>query len=245
MDAPHTYSRLWFDTFLRDIDPRIVEREVAFIQRQLPHGAVHRVLDLCCGPGRHLAPLAEAGYEVTGLDVDAGAIDDAHAKVAALASVSVIRGDMRALPIASGALDAVVCLWQSFGHFDDAANLAVLAEVARVLRPGGRAIFDLYHRLYYERTRGERVMEHNGLRIVEQRSIHGDRLRVALRYENAADRRVVGTDAFEWRLYTPRELTAESHRFGLLAKLTCSGFDEMSLAAADAPRMQVVFGRSA
>jgi SAM-dependent methyltransferase len=244
MDAPQTYSRLWFDTFLRDIDPRIAEREVAFVQRQLPHETVHRVLDLCCGPGRHLVPLAAAGYVVTGLDADAGAIADAHAKVAEVESANVIRGDMRALPIVSGTLDAVVCLWQSFGHFDDATNLAVLAEVARVLRPGGRAIFDVYHRLHYERARGERVMEHNGLRIVEQRSIHGDRLRVALRYEIAADRRVVGTDAFEWRLYTPRELTAEGHRVGLLAKLTCSGFDETSLAAADAPRMQVVFGKS-
>jgi SAM-dependent methyltransferase len=181
---------------------------------------------------------------VTGLDRDDASIVEAKGSVAEFSDAGVIRGDMRHLPIASGALDGVVCMWQSFGHFDDATNLAVLAEVARVLRPGGRVIFDLYHRLYYERMRRDRVMDHNGMRIVEQRSMHRDRLRVALRYEDAShEGRLIGTDEFDWRLYTPRELIAEGHRVGLLAKLTCSGFDEESMAAADVPRMQVVFGK--
>src|SRR3569833_4240889 len=68
--AGHTYSPLWFRTFLEDVDPAITQREVAFVQRRMPPASHPRVLDLCCGPGRHLGPLAAAGYEPTGLDVD-------------------------------------------------------------------------------------------------------------------------------------------------------------------------------
>jgi SAM-dependent methyltransferase len=232
------YSPLWFHTFLQDVDPAITDREVAFVQRRMPPASHPRVLDLCCGPGRHLGPLAAAGYQVTGLDMDPVPLTDSRARAHA-----VVRGDMRCFPLRDDALDGVVSFWQSFGHFDDTTNRAVLAEVARVLRPGGVAIVDVYHRLYYERGRGDRTLEHNGLRIIERRSMRGDRLHVALRYEDPASRRQVGSDDFDWRLYTPRELAAEAHRVGLLLKLICSGFDEESMASPDVPRMQLVFAR--
>lgn len=236
--SEHVYSPLWFRTFLQDVDAAITDREVAFVQRRMSPASHPRVLDLCCGPGRHLGPLAAAGYEVTGLDIDSVPLMDSRARAHA-----VVRGDMRCLPLREGALDGVVCFWQSFGHFDDTTNRAVLAELARVLRPGGIAILDVYHRLYYERARGDRTLEHGGLRIIERRSMRGDRLHVSLRYEDASDGRQVGSDDFEWRLYTPRELTAEAHRVGLLAKLSCSEFDETSMAGPDVPRMQLVFSR--
>jgi SAM-dependent methyltransferase len=234
----HAYSPLWFRTFLQDIDPAIANHEVAFVQRQMPPASYPRVLDLCCGSGRHLGPLAAAGYEVTGLDIDSLPLADSRAR-----SHDVIRGDMRSLPIRDGALDGVVCFWQTFGHFDDATNRSVLAEIARVLRPGGIAILDIYHRLYYERGLRDRRMEHNGVRIVERRTTHRDRLSVSLRYENAADGRQLGTDDFEWRLYTPRELSAEAHRVGLLERVSCSEFDETSMPDPEVPRMQLVFSR--
>jgi SAM-dependent methyltransferase len=232
------YSPLWFRTFLRDVDPAITTREVAFVQRRMPPASHPRVLDLCCGPGRHLAPLAAAGYDVTGLDIDPVPLADSRARAS-----DVVRGDMRCLPFRDDALDGVVCFWQSFGQFDDTTNRTVLAEVARVLRPGGIAIVDVYHRLYYEQPRGERTLEQDGLRIVERRIMRGDRLHVSLRYEDPSDGRQVGADDFEWRLYTPRELTAEAHRVGLIERLSCSMFDETSMAGPDIPRMQLVFSR--
>lgn len=232
------YSPLWFRTFLQDIDPAIAIRDVAFVQRRMTSASHPRVLDLCCGPGRHLGPLAAAGYEVTGLDIDSLPLADSRAR-----AHDVVRGDMRRLPFRDGAFDGVVCLWQSFGQFDDATNRAVLTEIARVLRPGGIAILDVYHRLYYERGLRDRRLEHNGLRIVERRTMHRDRLHVSLRYEDGADGRALGSDEFEWRLYTPRELSAEAHRVGLLEQLICSEFDETCMADPDVPRMQLVFSR--
>jgi SAM-dependent methyltransferase len=46
--------------------------------------------------------------------------------------------DMRHLPVADGAFDLVLNLWNSFGYFlDEAEEAAALAEFRRVLRPGG------------------------------------------------------------------------------------------------------------
>lgn len=104
------------------------------------------MLDLCCGPARHAAPLAERGYHVLGLDLDDAALRDARRRAPA---ATFVRGDMRRLPLASSSMDAVLCMWQSFGHFDADTNIAALAEMARVLRPGGRLLLDLYHRDFH------------------------------------------------------------------------------------------------
>ena len=134
-----TYSRQWFMTFLANIDEAVVAREVAFIARQI--GKAKSVLDLCCGPGRHAAPLADRGYDVVGLDREPTALRDARNRAP---STSFIRGDMRRLALASRSMDAVLCMWQSFGHFDAETNAATLGEMARVLRPNGRLVLDIH-----------------------------------------------------------------------------------------------------
>src|SRR6185436_16361603 len=130
-----------------------------------------------------------------------------RAGVASGGVASFVRGDMQALPLRAASLDAVICMWQSFGHFDDAGNRGVLADAARSLRPGGCLLLDVYHRGYYERQQGERRIERYGLGVVERRWMQGNRLHVALRYEyKVGDERPAGVDEFNWRLYTPEEL---------------------------------------
>lgn len=106
----------------------------------LPSGA--RVLDCPCGQGRHAHLLAEAGFNVDGLDYS-----HALLKVAAARGISrslrYRQGDMRALPPSwSNRFDAVVNLFTSFGFFDAASDdRRVLAQFARVLKPGGTLIW--------------------------------------------------------------------------------------------------------
>ncbi|MCC6927488.1 MAG: methyltransferase domain-containing protein [Gemmatimonadaceae bacterium] len=103
---------------------------------QLPVGA--RVLDVPCGQGRHAHLLAEAGYDVDGLDYSAHLLAKAKARGTGK-TLRYTRGDMRTLPARwTGRFDAVVNLFTSFGFFvepDDDAR--VIAEFARVLKPGG------------------------------------------------------------------------------------------------------------
>ena len=70
----NTYLARWFDLFLRPIDPTQTAREVAFLRRWLPQPTYSRLVDVCCGPGRHSHLLAEAGYTITGIDRDPAAV---------------------------------------------------------------------------------------------------------------------------------------------------------------------------
>jgi SAM-dependent methyltransferase len=107
---------------------------------ELPDGAA--VLDCPCGQGRHAHLLAEAGYDVTGIDYSAPLLRIAKARGTGK-RLRYKRGDMRALPEEwTGRFDAVLNLFTSFGFFDDAADDAtVIREFARVLAPGGRLVW--------------------------------------------------------------------------------------------------------
>lgn len=106
-----------------------------------------RVLDVGCGPGHLSIQLArEHGLEVIGLDLDPAMIDRARANTERLEAQesgrpSFLVGDVASLPFPDGSFDVVVSTL-SMHHWDDPS--AGLAEIARVLRPGGRAlIWDL------------------------------------------------------------------------------------------------------
>ena len=230
MTGQPTYSRQWFTTFLGTIDESIVAREIAFIARQI--GPARSVLDLCCGPARHAAPLTERGYRVVGLDLYDAALRDAQRRAPA---ASFIRGDMRRLPLESSSMDAVLCMWQSFGHFDADTNAAVLAEIARVLRPEARLLLDVYHRDFHAARLGERIIERDGARVREHRSMSNGRLHAALTYSDGSG------DVFDWQLYAPDELAKIGARSGLKLQLACAEFDETVPAGAAHSRMQLVF----
>ena len=129
-------------------------------------------------------------------------------------------------------------MWQSFGHFDAAGNRSALVEMTRVVRPNGRLVVDLYHRDFYAAHIGERTIERDGDRIHERRSMHGDRLRVRLRYEPAGSE-----EEFDWQLYTPGELAALASEAGLRLRVACTEFDARTSASDDHARMQLVFDR--
>ena len=106
----------------------------------LPAGA--RVLDCPCGQGRHAHLLAEAGYDVDGLDYSPELLEAAVERGTGK-TLRYTRGDMRKLPARwTGRFDAVANLFTSFGFFLQASDdRRVIAEFARVLKPGGVLAF--------------------------------------------------------------------------------------------------------
>lgn len=98
------------------------------------------VLDVSCGTGAVLVELARVAptLQTTGLDVDAGMISRAERKAASLPRPPrFVVADVAAMPFADASFDLVVSSF-AVHHWPD--RHAGLAEVMRVLRPGGRAI---------------------------------------------------------------------------------------------------------
>jgi ubiquinone/menaquinone biosynthesis C-methylase UbiE len=100
------------------------------------------VLDVPCGQGRHAHLLAEAGYDVDGLDYSRELLAVAR-KRGTGRTLRYTRGDMRRMPARwSNRFDAVLNLFTSFGFFAHPADDSrVIAEFARVLKPGGVLIW--------------------------------------------------------------------------------------------------------
>lgn len=92
-----------------------------------------KALDLCCGHGNLTEALSDAGAEVTGLDFSPAMLAAARARVPGAAFVE---GDAQAMPFADGSFDVVVSN-VGLGHVPDQPK--AVAEIARVLKPGGVA----------------------------------------------------------------------------------------------------------
>ena len=108
-------------------------------QMQVPKGAV--VVDLGCGPGTDLPAFAEAVGpigRVLGVDTDGAALRVAAERVSELAWVQVAEADVHHLELDDGSVDRVHAD-RVIQHVADPAG--VVAQAARVLRPGGVVAF--------------------------------------------------------------------------------------------------------
>lgn len=138
-------------------------QEAAFLWEALGLQDGTVVVDVGCGTGRHARALAARGARVVGVDRSAGLLAAAaaagpaaplgtgpgvpasgtSARRPAVRGVSAggaryVRADARALPLRTGAADAVICLCQGGFGITPGGDERILAEMARVLRPGGR-----------------------------------------------------------------------------------------------------------
>ena len=146
--APSEWWATHFDAhYLREYEPLFQlerdRREAARIVDLLGLPAGARVLDCPCGQGRHAHLLAEAGFDVDGLDYSEHLLAVARRRGTGR-TLRYVQGDMRRLPGRwTGRFDAVLNLFTSFGFFQDAADdRRVIAELARVLKPGGTLIWN-------------------------------------------------------------------------------------------------------
>lgn len=102
--------------------------------------AGQRVLDVAAGTGMVAFALAQRGAKVVGLDQSEDMLGQARAKLAAAPAevrgrVDFVTGQAEALPFADGEFDALTFTYL-LRYVDDPA--ATLAELARVVRPGGK-----------------------------------------------------------------------------------------------------------
>ena len=114
---------------------RTVEQDAAAFAQRLGLGAKLRVLDVATGTGNLALPIARAGALVTGVDIAPNLLEQARARAASeQLTVQFDEGDAEALPYPDASFDAVVTM---FGAMFAPRPERVVAEFARVLRPGG------------------------------------------------------------------------------------------------------------
>jgi ubiquinone/menaquinone biosynthesis C-methylase UbiE len=135
------HQRLIVDQFTRQAIPfsQMPDHSPELIIAASGVGATDTVLDLACGPGMIACAFAEVAHHVTGIDLTPAMIERARAlqesKVRTNMTWQV--GDVSPLPF-SDATFSLVCTRYSFHHFLDPK--AVMAEMVRVCRPGGRVV---------------------------------------------------------------------------------------------------------
>src|SRR5690349_12884015 len=94
------------------------------------------VLDVACGTGNAAIRAAEAGAQVTGVDLTPELFDAARAEAAnAGVTVDWVQGDAEELPFEDKSFDVVL---STFGCMFAPRHAVAASEIARVLRPGGR-----------------------------------------------------------------------------------------------------------
>jgi MPBQ/MSBQ methyltransferase len=98
-------------------------------------------LDAGCGTGFQAAVLASLGYHTHGLDLSAGLLAVARRR---RERVTLTRGTIEALPYKDATFDAVTCCGSTLSFVDAPAR--AVAEVGRVLRPGGLLLLECEHR---------------------------------------------------------------------------------------------------
>lgn len=137
----------WYETFFQGValdmwrkvaTPEMTKSEADFLVQALQLTPAARVLDVPCGNGRHAIELAARGYNLTGVDISAGFLEEARQSPA---PIEWRQSDMRDLPWES-AFDAAYCWGNSFGYFPHAEVPAFCQAVGRALKPGARLVID-------------------------------------------------------------------------------------------------------
>jgi SAM-dependent methyltransferase/ribosomal protein S18 acetylase RimI-like enzyme len=217
--------------------------ECDFVVQALDLKPGDRVLDLCCGQGRHAVELARRGFDISGADLSEYLLGLAQ-QAAADANVTVRfeRCDMRELPWADE-FDAVINMFTAFGYLEsDEEDEKVLHAVRTALRPGGQLVMDLPSREAFMKMipHGHRDwFESEGRLVLDEHTWDAERgwLRLARTIvEPDGSRRHKG---FDLRVYTHPEIIAMLRRAGLEWQRTYADV-QMSDFGPDSRRMLLI-----
>lgn len=239
----------WWENFFdadylrvyEDHDMDRAEAEAAFVQKVLKLRRGQRVLDVCCGYGRHAVLFAKAGLDVTGFDRSRLFIGNGkRAARKARVKVTWVQGDVRTMVVEPD-FHAAVSLFTSIGFFStEDENYQVVARSAAALKPGGQFLLDTFNRDSLVRCPHGRNWQpiRGGIMLASPAfDIEKSRLTVerTLILQNGR-RRMAG---FSLRIYTLAEVVAMFERASLEVTRTYGDF-RGSKYTLDSPRIIVV-----
>lgn len=243
-DREHWW-RGWFNNLYLDVyahrGDADADAEAAAALEWLKLDPNARVLDLCCGNGRHCRALLRRGYaNVVGVDYSFPLLRHALSEKP---RACYLRGNMKLLPLKTASCGAILSFFTSFGYFKtNIENLQVLYEMARVLRPGGAFLLDYLNPDHVRANfQPETRRDHGEYIIHETRSFSadGERIEKEIVIENwGGGRRSYHESVRLYTLEEMREMLVDA-LFSIEGVL--GGFDGRPFDAS-APRM-ILLGR--
>lgn len=213
-------------------DSNITSSEIDLFLNILKPSSDDRILDLCCGQGRHSLELSRRNFQnIEGLDRSHYLIQKAKsiAKKENL-KVKFREGDARKIPFGNDSFNIVMLLGNSFGYFETVEDdLRVLKEVLRTLQPQGKLLIQVTDGDYLKENFQARSWEWIDKKhfVCRERSLSLDRQRLISReVVSHIEKGIIADQFYAERLYSQdnlRELLADA------------GFDEITFHGTMSP----------
>ncbi|RKO97012.1 hypothetical protein CAUPRSCDRAFT_7151, partial [Caulochytrium protostelioides] len=184
-----------------------------------------RVLDLCCGQGRHSIELARrhpealfCGHDQSGYLVNL-ARERAQLSDKAAHNTRFTEGDCRHVPYPNGAFDIILLMGNSFGYFTDVnGDSEVLKEARRLLAPSGVMLLDLVDGDHMRENYAQRSWEwvDDTTFVCRERKLSDDKSRLTSReVVTVTNRGVIRDQFYAERLYSQSDITTLLAECGL------------------------------
>jgi SAM-dependent methyltransferase len=185
-------------------DENTADMEIAALADALEFTGAERVLDCCCGSGRHLKALLTRGFDAWGMDLSLPLL--LKARDSRDIAGRIVRADVRSLPFRE-TFDLVLSLFTSFGYFTtDEENRAVLQEMFAMLTPDSTLVVDHMNRHRILTTLVPESRETCGeFEVTQRRRIQGNRVIKDIVVTSHGSRKAQFTE--DVRMFNPEELT--------------------------------------
>jgi D-alanine-D-alanine ligase len=188
------------------------ERDIDALINRLGLKPSDRILDLCCGQGRHLLELAKRGFSaLTGIDRSRYLIRLARKRATESGFlIQFSEGDARKIRVNESSLDAVYLMGNSFGYFErEEDDVAILEAIKKCLVSEGKLALDIMNGAWMQTHFEKRTWEwiDQDQFVCRERSLSSDCRRIVSREVVVhAEKGVIADQFYAERLYTQEQI---------------------------------------
>jgi SAM-dependent methyltransferase len=173
------FSNKYYLELYKHRDDKEATDLINLVQRNINLSEGSKVLDVCCGSGRHSIELAKRGLDVIGFDLSRYLIGEANKSKKTLKEKKIklkfLIKDMRSFDFKKS-FDLAINIFSSFGYFEsDSENFKVFENINLSLKKDGYFVFDFLNESYLKNNLIKKdFVIINGEKVLQERRIEND-----------------------------------------------------------------------